>query len=131
MTTTEHPVDSTYHPCCNAIGRHGRDCKTEAPLPAGADTSQVDEWQTDRDGRTTRLVWSLPMGTWARPQVGYNDDVVTAVVTQHRDGSIVTAAADAPLVYVGDTAHSPESARELAHSLLAAADWAERATSTG
>lgn len=29
MTTTptnRYPVDSTYHPCCNAIGRHGRNC---------------------------------------------------------------------------------------------------------
>lgn len=27
MTTTNpYPVDSTYHPCCNAIGGHGPDC---------------------------------------------------------------------------------------------------------
>lgn len=29
MTRRSHnpyPVDSTYHPCCRAIGDHGRDC---------------------------------------------------------------------------------------------------------
>jgi len=26
----QHPVDSTYHPCCNAIGRHGPDCVVKA-----------------------------------------------------------------------------------------------------
>lgn len=30
MTTTNpFPVDSTLHPCCGAIGRHGRDCAHE------------------------------------------------------------------------------------------------------
>lgn len=64
---TNYPVDSTYHQCCNAIGRHARDCVARdvggpAHVPAPADATEVhswtdnDErrfWSTDRDGVLT------------------------------------------------------------------------------
>lgn len=34
----QHPVDSTYHPCCNTIGLHGCDCAG----PAEANVRQTD-----------------------------------------------------------------------------------------
>ncbi|MEB3062471.1 hypothetical protein [[Mycobacterium] zoologicum] len=35
--SADYPVDSTYYPCCNAIGQHASTCNTQAPLlPIGA-----------------------------------------------------------------------------------------------
>lgn len=50
MTTT-HPVDSTYHRCCNSIGQHGRDCADG--LPAGA--IEAGPWKSSPGGGRWRL----------------------------------------------------------------------------
>lgn len=45
-----YPVDSTYYPCCNAIGEHGQDCPT-LPIQAATD-----------DGSNVRLLVGLRGG---------------------------------------------------------------------
>lgn len=43
-TTTPHPVNSTYHPCCHAIGQHSRQCSDgPAALFAGAGKKNLSD----------------------------------------------------------------------------------------
>jgi hypothetical protein len=128
MTTTEnrYPVDSTYHPCCNAIGRHGRDCKTQIQPPPGA---EPDLWVAGQ-----RDIYS---------QIGYvatstdllSCPAVTVVAEQYADGRI--GCIDVILDVEMGGSHSDLSsahARELAGMLTAGADladtWAGNAPTT-
>jgi hypothetical protein len=110
MTTTEnrHPVDSTYHPCCNAIGRHGRDCKTEVPLPAGADFG--DNWETTDGSSHTRVV-STP-----NRYVTDSELLIWADAVQGQDGRISDPAARIDISSLEQL--NGDQARELASHLL-------------
>ena len=60
MSENPYPVDSTYNPCCNAIGGHAPTCsqtEPDLPVPPGATT---DGWNSvDPDGTLVRsLEWS-------------------------------------------------------------------------
>lgn len=66
---TQHPVDSTYHHCCNGIGRHTPDCNPDLPIPAGA---KAGDWDSiDLDGVLTR---SLEWGRFDTVKVGVSID---------------------------------------------------------
>lgn len=93
------------------------------PLPAGADTTDVNPWET-HDGCTCRLVWSHPMPL---PDELATEDV-RVVVSQRTDGGIVDEPEDRPLIYLGGADYSIESVRALARALTSAADLADQWT---
>lgn len=92
---------------------------TDIPVPEGAD-HDVDDWQPAENGkRRYRLVWSPPY----EPCLD-----IRVVVVQFDDGTVADGNDDPddhPLVYIGGTDFLPVDARELAASILRAADLAE------
>lgn len=135
MSTT-HPVDSTFYACCNAIGRHIRDCTAEnlsdrdatmpamtnttptntlpnVPLPPG--TNQVSEWyQGARDcyGR----VRTITASGWLR------DDVSVFIhAIQQANGEITDRVIVAPELHPDDPLTSTQ-ARQIGEALIAVAD---------
>ncbi|MEB3048646.1 hypothetical protein KV112_02650 [Mycolicibacter sp. MYC123] len=54
-TTTPHPVNSTYHPCCHAIGQHSRDCTTGNLSDPGANMPSMDS-STAADNRLSLIM---------------------------------------------------------------------------
>ena len=92
----------------------------EIQLPDGADPD-VDDWQPAENGkRPYRLVWSPPY----EPCLD-----IRVVVVQFDDGSIADGeddSDDCPLVYISNTDFHPDDARNLAASILRAADLADQ-----
>ena len=109
--TTRYPVDSTYHPCCNAIGQH--DCRVVAapdlPLPAGA---TADNWESvTPEGVPVRSLLWLDLGEVEVSGCQYGDD-----------GRVERGIA----VYLPECRHfSSVEARALAAKLTEAADALE------
>ncbi|WP_396929202.1 hypothetical protein [Mycolicibacterium sp.] len=95
-----------------------------APLPAGADPTHVDNWERFDRG-FYRLVWSEPMPLPERLAPHHD---IRVVCTQVPDGTVVTddPANEGPFVYFCDQDHTPGGVRALAQALLAAADLADR-----
>ena len=109
---TPHPVDSTYHPCCNAIGGHSRDCTTAVPVPPGV----TETGAFDPDETTRAVVAVLGAETTVPVQV---------YAEQRRDGTLgcmdITVEQAA-----AENGYNPSQARLVAALLVAAADLAER-----
>lgn len=123
-TTTAHPVDSTYHPCCNAIGQHANACTITADVAPPAGASEVGEWR-DSPGApwryrtfTTAIVGGLDESTgWLALHLGGLQFVGDTTGEQHTTrmvGLHVNGRAVAHLL--------PGQARKLAAGLAAAAD---------
>ena len=60
--TTKYPVDSTYHPCCRAIGTHGPDCGNAVTVThhtrAGADGKRIYCPECGHATRVQHFSWS-------------------------------------------------------------------------
>ena len=97
--------------------------KTQAldvALPAGADPTHVDNWETD-NGVTSRLVWSTP-----HPLPSQFSCDVRVVASQRTDGSIITGEPhEEPLFYLDGQDFTLAQARMLAQALSAVVNLAE------
>ena len=113
MTTENmYPVDSTYHPCCGCIGRHGQECQ-HVPVPAGAEI--VEPWEpADREYPAYRIVTGAPR------TITDHNLLVSASALQWADGTIEDGGLDdCPTIHVDRPATlNSDQARELAAILL-------------
>lgn len=136
MLPPPHPVDSTRYPCCNAIGRHGRECKAglsevsatmramyddaDSLVDVGAATppprwcpDAKPDWQTrtDRNGGGQFATWTRSVEElW----ISCHDEVISGRVLRSQPRIFGT---EEP----GD-GWTAEQARELAGDLITAAD---------
>ncbi|MEZ0341525.1 hypothetical protein ACAG25_16255 [Mycobacterium sp. pV006] len=65
MTDNRYPVDSTYYPCCNAIGRHAPDCSTvqaaNAPQILNDAVNRIDVIRADANTVLHSITKSAPL----------------------------------------------------------------------
>lgn len=125
---TQHPVDSTHLPCCNAIGQHAAGCSESLSqrMRAAADALIADipdvavpptvqvmwDWQLDADEPPYRMLYG---GQWT---VTDHEARIETRAMQRTDGSLEDAGVD---MHVGDDPLNSDQARELAAALLEAA----------
>lgn len=81
-TTTPHPVNSAFYPCCHAIGRHGPDCATR-------NLSVGDATMPSMDTTPTHTTADAPMIRRLR----FAEDIL---MTLH--ANLLREGADTPLV---------------------------------
>ncbi|GAA1681618.1 hypothetical protein MMUR_05560 [Mycolicibacterium murale] len=89
----------------------------DVQLPAGIEPADVDQWEpAGVDYPAYRMFWSKPL----HPKLW-----VRVAGVQYADGSIATAADDAPLVCIDNDEFTPAAAREVAAAIVQAADLAD------
>lgn len=108
MSTTPHPVDSTLHTCCNAIGQHAQDCY------AATDVTGID------------------YGTQRRVIARWAEVIVQAGIERHPEGLVEPMVVLARNGRLGrcdlfDGPLSCAEALDLARTLIAAVDEAQAA----
>ena len=109
-----YPVDSTFHACCNGIGKHAPHCV--AP-PAGA---MPDDWQAFDPRMPHRVLLGEVRGI---DGVDTDHVCVQTSAIQFSDGRIDDGSVhEPPHVYLRDDALTTTQARELAATLIEAAD---------
>ncbi|MBX7433486.1 hypothetical protein JDV09_15400 [Mycobacterium sp. Y57] len=111
--TTKYPVDSTYHQCCNTIGRHTDRCpglRPDFPVPAGA---TADPWDAVClvDGTAMRSL------TWSRHDTGTVGVAIDGF--QHSDDGRIERGIS--LYDIKDRSLTAAQAVDLARALLKAA----------
>lgn len=129
QNTPTHPVDSTFHDCCNSIGRHAPQCEPDpsgllanVPVPAGA--MMVDDWMgpaADGSDDGVRYFTGTPRIVEFDNKAGGIE--VTIAGTQYRDGRV-----DREIVIDRDfdSALTIDQARQLADAFATAADEVEQ-----
>lgn len=128
---TKFPVDSTYYPCCHAIGAHGPDCTAEnppsrhalvdvgpaTPPPSWCLPGAEPDWENCHcpvgNGGGQLCVWSRSVGANC-VLIGCEDKVV--------DGRVLRSEPRVFGIEVPRSGWTAAQARELARQLVAAAD---------